>query len=72
MQRSYSKYQVETVQKAINVSECDAKAIIDYMDDNGFHPDWSEASWTQLKAHFNAMQRLILAEASTKKQKENA
>lgn len=62
MQRSYSKYQVESVQKAINASEADAKAIIDYMDDNGFHPDWSGASWSELRKHFNTVQRLTPTE----------
>jgi hypothetical protein len=61
MQRSYSKHQVESVQKAINASEADAKTIIDYMDDHGFHPDWSEASWAQLRKHFNMVQHLIFS-----------
>lgn len=53
MQRGYSKSQVEAVKTAMKASDEDAKAIIDYMDDNGFHPDWSEASWAQLRKHFN-------------------
>lgn len=58
-QRGYSKSQVDAVKTAIKVSEADAKAIIDYMDDNGFHPDWSEASWAQLKKHFTMVLSFI-------------
>lgn len=54
MERGYSKSQLNAVMTALkNTSEENAKAIIDYMDDNGFHPDWSEASWAQLRKHFN-------------------
>lgn len=58
-ERYYSKSELASVQKAIKVSEQDAKAIIDYMDDNGFHPDWSEASWNQLKKHFTMILTFI-------------
>lgn len=61
MERGYSKHQVESVQTAMNVSDADAKAIIDYMDDNCFHPDWSEASWSQLRKHFKQVQSLIFS-----------
>ena len=63
MERGYSKHQVESVQTAMKVSETDAKAIIDYMDDCGFHPDWSEASWSQLRKHFKQVQSIIFNEA---------
>lgn len=55
----YSKYEIATIQEAVSVSEITAMRIIDYMDTNCFYPDWSEASWAELRRHFKQVMNFI-------------
>ena len=47
-----SKYQINTIKEVMGFEDKEAENLINLMDTTGDHPDWSEASNTQLRNHF--------------------
>jgi len=48
----YSRLQVFTVMELMKYTEERAYALVDFMDSEGEHPDWSEYSTAELRRHF--------------------
>jgi hypothetical protein len=47
-----SKFQITTIQKVMGFTPEQAEILIRLMDLTSDHPDWSEASDTELRRHF--------------------
>lgn len=50
-----SKYQVTTIQEVMGFTAEQAEQLIQVMDANNDHPDWSEFSDRQFRSHFKSV-----------------
>lgn len=48
-----SKYQIQTIQQVMGCSDAEARQLFDRMDAANDHPDWSEFTTQQFRAHFD-------------------
>lgn len=47
-----NNYQLDAVMSVLGCDEARAEALLEYMDETGDHPDWSESSDNELRTHF--------------------
>jgi hypothetical protein len=52
----YSRAQVFTVIEVMKYTEAQAYDLVDFMDAEGEHPDWSEYSNAQFRRHFREVE----------------
>jgi hypothetical protein len=52
----YSRAQVFTIMEVMLYTEAQAYALVDFMDAEGDHPDWSEYSTAQFRRHFREVE----------------
>lgn len=50
-----SKYQLNTIQKVMGFTPDEAERLVQLMDANNDHPDWSEFSDRQFRWHFKSV-----------------
>ena len=50
-----SKYQFNTIQKVMGLTPEEAERLVQLMDANNDHPDWSEYSDSQFRSHFKSV-----------------
>ena len=63
----YSRLQVFTVMELMKYTEERAYALVDFMDSEGEHPDWSEYTTAELRRHLRGVAKYqveLLAETA--------
>lgn len=50
-----SKYQLKTIQEVMGFTPDEAEHLVELMNANNDHPDWSEFSNSQFRSHFKSV-----------------